>query len=140
ALQQAWYDRLYDERAAAEMQVWAYVGFTEAEFRALVNQALNNGKHQETFHDPVVELAQWIQAQGRRACVVSASPLWVVEEAVRALGIPPEEVAAGVPSTEERGGVRTIRPGMAAPLPYGPEKVRAGRALLGKSRWLAALG
>lgn len=140
SLQQAWYSNLYNERAAAEMQVWAYVGFTETEFRALVNQALENGKHQETFHDTVVELVRWIQEQGRRACVVSASPLWVVEEAVRALNIPPREIAAGVPNVDAHCGVRTIRAGMAAPLPYGPEKVRAGRALLGKSRWLAALG
>lgn len=140
SLQQAWYSRAYNERAAAEMQVWAYVGFTEGEFRSLVNRALENGKHEETLHDTVVELARWVREQGRRACVVSASPLWVVEEAARVLGIPPREIAAGVPNTAESGGVRRIRAGMAAPLPYGPEKVRAGRALLGESRWLAAVG
>lgn len=140
ALQKAWYSRSYNERAAAEMQVWAYVGFKEQEFRALVRQALEKGKHQETLHEGVLHLAKWVKDQGHRACVVSASPLWVVEEATGELGIPPTEIAAGVPNTSEEHGVRTILAGMAAPLPYGPDKVRAGRTLLGPSRWVAALG
>lgn len=140
ALQKAWYSRSYNERAAAEMQVWAYVGFTEQEFRALVRQALEKGKHHETLHPDVLYLAKWVKDQGHRACVVSASPLWVVQEATTDLGIPPSEIAAGIPNTSEQHGVRKILPGMAAPLPYGPDKVRAGRALLGASRWVAALG
>jgi phosphoserine phosphatase len=94
ALQRAWYTRSYDERSTAEMQVWAYVGFTEQEFRALVNHALEKGKHKETLHGAVVQLADWVQAQGRRACIVSASPLWVVEEATTDLGIAPAEITA----------------------------------------------
>lgn len=140
SLQRAWYSQSYNERSAAEMQVWAYVGFTEEEFRALVRQALEKGKHEETLHDVVLHLAKWVQSQGHRACIVSASPLWVVEEATADLGIPPSEIAAGVPNTWEQGGVRKILAGMAAPLPYGPDKVRAGRALLGPSQWVAALG
>ena len=140
ALQDAWYRQRYNERAAAEMQVWAYVGFTEQEFRALVKQALEKGKHEQTLHEAVLHLAEWVQQQGRRACVVSASPLWVVQGATSALGIASTEIAAGVPNTSERNGTLTILPGLASPLPYGPEKVRAGRALLGASRWLAALG
>lgn len=140
ALQMAWYSRTYNERAAAEMQVWAYVGFTEQEFRALVKQALKKGNHDAMLHHAVLHLAEWVQEQGRRACVVSASPLWVVEEATSELGIRPTEIAAGMPNTSEQNGMRTILPGLASPLPYGPDKVRAGRALLGGSRWLAALG
>jgi phosphoserine phosphatase len=105
-----------------------------------VNHALEKGKHKETLHGAVVQLADWVQAQGRRACIVSASPLWVVEEATTDLGIAPAEITAGVPNTSEERGIRTILPGLAAPLPYGPDKVRAGRALLGPSRWVAALG
>lgn len=140
ALQKAWYSGRYNERAAAEMQVWAYVGFSETEFRTLVNQALKNGKHEEMLHEAVLQLATWVQKQRRRACIVSASPLWVVEEATSNFGIPPTEIAAGIPNTSEQNGMRTIVAGMASPLPYGPDKVLAGRALLGGSRWLAALG
>ncbi len=139
-LQQAWYNQSYDERSAAEMQVWAYVGFTEREFRALVRDALLKGRHEATLHHDVLQLADWVRKQGHRSCVVSASPLWVVEEATATLGFMPTEIAAGVPNTTRRGADIVIQAGLAAPLPYGPDKVVAGRALLGKSRWLAALG
>jgi phosphoserine phosphatase len=122
------------------MQVWAYVGFSESEFRALVQQALERGQHHKTLHHEVLALADWVRAQGRRACIVSASPLWVVEEATRELGFSPKEIAAGVPNTESIDGRLMIKPGMKAPLPYGPDKVVAGRALLKDSKWVAALG
>lgn len=140
ALQTAWYSRTYDERSAAEMQVWAYVGFTESDFRALVRDALSKGRHEDTLHDHVLHLADWVRQNGHRSCVVSASPSWVVEEATVRLGFSASDIAAGVPNTSVEGETLIIQAGMATPLPYGPDKVVAGRALLGPSRWLAALG
>jgi phosphoserine phosphatase len=122
------------------MQVWAYVGFEEEEFRAFVRAALSAGSHASTLHDEVLELAAWVKTQGRRACIVSASPLWVVQEATRELGFLEEDIAAGLPNTAILDGAHTIQAGLAHPLPYGPDKVVAGRALLRGAQWLAALG
>jgi len=140
ALQTAWYQGRYDEKAAAEMQVWAYVGFGESEFRELTRVALQRGQHGRTLHAEVVELAHWVRDLGKRTCIVSASPQWVVEEASRDLGFEPHEIAAGIPNTRATHGVLRIEPGLITPLPYGPRKATAGRALLGKSTWVAALG
>jgi len=140
ALQEAWYQRRYSEKSAAEMQVWAYVGFEETEFRELARLALSQGQHMESLHDEVLELASWIRALGKRAFIVSASPQWVVEEATRDLGFGPHEIAAGVPNTVTSEGITLIQPGLRFPLPYGQGKATAGRALLGEKRWVASLG
>lgn len=139
-LQEAWYGGRTGERATAEMQVWAYVGFSESEFRALVRGALRAGGHESTLHEEVLDLAHWVRDSGRRSCIVSASPLWVVQEATRDLGFSEADVTAGIPNTRAADGRSTIAPGMAQPLPYGPDKVVAGRSLLGDSEWIAALG
>jgi phosphoserine phosphatase len=140
ALQTAWYSGNYNEQAAAEMQVWAYVDMTENDFRSFCRSALLSGGHLNTLHAEVLELAAWTRAQGLRSCVVSASPLWVVQEATRDLGFADDDIAAGIPNTALHDGIWTIQPGMAEPLPYGPQKVVAGRALLQGAPWLAALG
>lgn len=135
----AYYADAFDEKVAAELQVWAYAGLTESEFRQLTRDALAKGKHSLGIHQPIAELADWVRLQGHRSLIVSASPRWVVEEASRALGFSAEEIAAGDPLMSKDEPPR-VRCGMAAPLPYGPDKVTAGRALLGDLTWLAALG
>lgn len=124
------------ERHVAELQVWAYVDFTDAELRELTALALERGGHHGTLHEEVVELAAWARAQGARTRIVSASPRIVVEEAVRLLGFEPTDVVAGEPCWQ---GER-IDVGLAQPLPYGPEKAVAGRRLLSGSPWLATFG
>jgi phosphoserine phosphatase len=140
ALQQAWYAGVYEEKSAAEMQVWAYIGFFEAEFRDLTRLALHRGRHMATLHEEVLDLARWVRSRGARACIVSASPQWVVEEASRDLGFDVSDIIAGVPNTNSSEGETRIQPGLRAPLPYGPGKATAGRALLGNSKWVASLG
>lgn len=129
----------FDERAAAEIQVWAYAGLTTSDFRELTRQALRNKNHSDGVHTGVVELAEWVRQQGFRSLIVSASPRWVVEEAAAQWGFGPDDIAAGDPCMSA-DDPPLIRCGMAAPLPYGPDKVTAGRALLGDQTWLAALG
>ena len=126
----------YDEKAAAEMMVWAYAGFTEQELRSLVRRALTQAEHESGVHRQVAELAAWARAQGASTFIVSASPKLVVEEAASALGFSKDQIAGGVPC-EHAGRVAV---GMAEPLPYGPNKVTAGRALTGSRPWLLALG
>lgn len=139
-LQAAWRAGDYDERAAAEMQVWAYVGFSEFQFRELTREALKSGGHQTTLHKEVLALAEWVRSAGGKALIVSASPKWVVEEATRDHGFKPDEIAAGMPQLSGPKDARVIQAGMDGPLPYGPDKVVAGRALLAGLPWLAALG
>lgn len=139
-LQAAWRAGDYGERAAAEMQVWAYVGFSEFQFRELVREALKSGGHEGGLHLEVLALADWVRRAGGRALIVSASPKWVVEEATRDHGFAADEIAAGMPHLSEQGGTRFIQAGMPTPLPYGPDKVVAGRELLKGIPWLAALG
>lgn len=125
-----------DGRLLAELQVWAYAGYHVGEMRPLVKRALEQGRHESGFFTDVIELLMWGKSIGLAVYVVSASPRIVVEEATRSLGLRPSEIAAGDPLTN--AGVIEAR--LAAPLPYGPDKVTAGRALLGHRTWLATFG
>jgi len=125
-----------DGRLLAELQVWAYAGYHADELRPLVKKALDRGKHESGFFTDVVELMMWGRSLGLSVYVVSASPRIVVEEATRSLGLRPSEIAAGDPAIS--AGV--IEPRLSRPLPYGPDKVTAGRALLGERAWLATFG
>lgn len=141
ALQHAFAAEQLGERAAAEMQVWVYVDYCEAEFRELVRRALAQMGHLRTLHREIVELAAWVRNRGAHALIVSASPQWVVEEAAATLGFGPEEIVAGCPELRlDATGIPRIAPRLRAPLPYGPDKVDAGRKRMGSRPWLAALG
>lgn len=141
ALQHAFYACEYDERAGAEMQVWAYVGYSELEFRKLARQALSQGKLRSFLHDQVLEIAEWAHSVGAQVGIVSASPRWVVEEAVADFPFfKKSEICAGDATLVDKGGELRIAGAMASPLPYGPDKVHGGRALLGELPWLAAFG
>jgi len=141
ALQHAFASERLGERAAAEMQVWVYVDYSEVEFRQLVQQALTEKGHLRTLHHEIVELAAWVRSQGAHALIVSASPQWVVEEATATLGFGPDDIVAGCPELKlDQRGVPRIAPRLRAPLPYGPDKVHAGRKRMGTRPWLAALG
>jgi len=140
-LKNAFYNGRLQERAVAEMQVWAYVGYGEQEFRDLVRTALQEGGHEGTMHEQVLELAEWANAQGGHTSIVSASPRWVVEEATAKLGFfHADAISAGDPRTLSTGSGLVIDSGMARPLPYGPDKIDGGRSLLGQRKWLAAFG
>lgn len=130
-----------ESRAAAEMQVWVYAGMSESEFRTTVCDALEINNHRQTLHNPVLELADWIRSVGGTSLIVSASPQWVVEEAAREFGFSERDIVAGRPNLSfDQRQVATIRAGLSQPLPYGPEKVIAGRHLMGNRLWIAALG
>src|SRR5262249_29879958 len=124
------------ERALAELQVWAYVDFSEEELRSLSHQVLSEPDHRAGLHHEVLELAGYARDRGAFTYVVSASPRIVVEEAIAGLGFRHQDVVAGDPIwTAGR-----IDVGLSAPLPYGPEKARRGRNLLGQAVWLVTFG
>lgn len=140
-LKEAFYKGRIQERAFAEMQVWAYVGFNEQEFRVFVGEALSEGRHQEMLHEPVLEIAAWAKTQGARTVIVSASPRWVIEEATKDFEFfSAEAISAGDPETLSTDAGLIINGGLAKPLPYGPDKIVGGRRILGERKWLAAFG
>lgn len=132
----AYEGRHYHDREVAEMQVWAYVGQTEAEFRALCRDTFAAKNHEAGFHHEVLDLARWARSKNLRVGIVSASPRWVVEEATCKMGFQANEIEAGDPNFVNG----RIAPGMNGPLPYGPDKVTAGRRLLQERPWLAVFG
>lgn len=136
-LQRAFEQGRYPERAATEMQVWAYAGWTEQELREHAREALNTRQHISQIHQPLVPVLIWAREAGVRTVIVSASPQVVVEEAARTLGFASSDIVAGRPKQGPSGYL----PELASPLPYGPGKVRAGRLLLGSAtEWIAAFG
>lgn len=124
------------ERALAELQVWAYVDFSEQELRDLCREVFQGGGHADGLHHEVLELAAYARDRGALTCVVSASPRIVVEEALRGLGFEKDLVVAGDPNWKHG----RIDVGLEVPLPYGPEKAARGRRLLGETVWLATFG
>lgn len=126
----------FDEQHAAELQVWAYAGHRLQDVRDFSQMVLETRKRQATTQKDVVRLATFARSLGARLLVVSASPRWIVEQAVTALGFAPHEVIGG--EAEEVEG--RLFPRLCAPLPYGQEKVRSARRLAPDTPWLAAFG
>lgn len=124
------------EQALAEFQVWAYVDFSEQEFRSLCRSVLGGPTHALGLHHDVLELAAFARERGAATYVVSASPRIVVEEALAGLGFDTERIVAGDPNWT-RG---CIDVGLGSPLPYGPQKAVAGRTILGSASWVATFG
>lgn len=135
-LQRAFSEGRYPERATSEMQVWAYAGWTEAELREHTRRTLKRREHLSQIHHTLLPVMLWAREARLRAVIVSASPQLVVEEAARDLGFGPDDIVAG--RAQAADGV--FLPALAGSLPYGPDKVRAGKRLLGNVNWLAAFG
>lgn len=135
-LQEAFLRGDYSPKRAAEMQVWAYAGSTEAEVRALCRSALDAPMHQAGLHHELLSLAARARQRGARLFIVSASPRIVVEEAILGLTFASEDIAAGEPEWVD--GV--VAPSLAHPLPYGAVKASAGRTLLQHLSWVATFG
>jgi len=122
--------------AAYELMTWGYAGRTEDELAELARATFAERDLEGRRRRALLPILGWARDEAIRTVVVSASPRAVVVEAVRPWGFAPEDVAAARPAL--RRGV--IAPALAEPLPYGPVKVAAGRALLGGAAWLAAFG
>lgn len=135
-LQRALDDGHYPERAATEMQVWAYAGWTERELREHARRTLKQREHLSRIHHGLLPVLLWAREARIRTVIVSASPQVVVEEASRDLGFAPNDIVAG----RAQVGAGGYLPALAEPLPYGAGKVHAGRRLLADSEWLAVFG
>ncbi len=135
-IQRAFDEGRYSERATSELQVWAYAGWTEGELREHTRRTLKRRRHLSQIRHTLLPVILWAREARLRAVIVSASPQIVVEEAARDLGFGPEDIVAG--RGQAADGV--LLPALAGSLPYGPDKVRAGKRLLGNVAWLAAFG
>lgn len=127
---------IYPERAATEMQVWAYAGWSETELRQHTRSCLLRGQFFSRIRRSLLPLLLRARELGLRTVVVSASPRIVVEEAARHLGFGPGDIVGG----RAKGTTTSFLPALAEALPYGSGKVKAGRLLLGNARWLAVFG
>jgi phosphatidylglycerophosphatase C len=124
------------EKQMAELQVWSYAGHTEHSARALAERALASQDRDQVRHRGVARLLHLARDLGAEVWVVSASPRWVVELAVQCLGVDGSQVIGG--QARIQNGQLTAE--LAAPLPYGPEKLRALRSAHPTARLAAAFG
>ncbi len=135
-LERAFEEDRYAEKAATEMQVWAYAGWSEDELRAHARQSLERHGHSAHLYRPLLPVVQWARDAGLRTVIVSASPQIVVEEAAASLGFSARDIIAGRPKQNSSG----FLPELTEPLPYGKDKVSAARRLIGDAAWLATFG
>jgi len=124
------------EKAMAELQVWAYAGHTPDATWELAEQALGVSDRAHLHHLGVGKLLQRAREWGAEVWIVSASPRWIVERAVRLLEVPSDNVIGGLARIE----AGTLWPELAGPLPYGPEKLSALRKARPKAPLVAAFG
>jgi phosphoserine phosphatase len=148
------YLRLHEREGGAAAVAWlagALAGRTPREVRALTRETLAEelarplGERllQDGDYDPqplavpagirypaeMLDLVAALQRHGFDVWVVSASNQWSVEVGAQRLGIPPHHVV-GVRLAADPGGrlTREVLP----PLPWGPGKVEAVRAFIGR--------
>jgi phosphatidylglycerophosphatase C len=126
----------YPERDICELMTWCYAGHSLEEMRELAREALDATRHAQRLHEELRPILERARACRVRTVVISASPRASVEEATRAWGFAPEDIAASTPRIE---GNR-IASAMEGAVPYAAGKVAAGRALFGGARWVASFG
>jgi phosphatidylglycerophosphatase C len=124
------------EKQMAELQVWSYAGHTEQSARALAERALATQNRDAMQHRGIATTLRLAQDHGALVWVVSASPRWVVQLAVQSLGVDGAHVIGGQARLHD-GKLTTD---LAAPLPYGPDKLHALRAVHPTARLVAAFG
>ena len=113
------------ELEMCEIMTWCYAGFEDTELRDVARHAFQERNLGGRRREILMPIFEWAAKETLRVVVVSASPIPIVEEGLRALGVEISGLAAALAATS--GG--RIAPEMAQPLPYGPEKPVAGRRI-----------
>jgi phosphatidylglycerophosphatase C len=124
------------EEPICEMVAYACAGWTSAEVMALAREVVLAAGLPGRLHAETVALVEWAKGAGVEAFVVSASPVVVVAEAVRALGFDAAHVVAATPV--EDAGVLCAE--VHRPIPYGEGKVTRLRERMGARPLYAAFG
>jgi phosphatidylglycerophosphatase C len=132
----AYRSHLLPELTACEMMAWAFAGHQLEPLKTLVDRVLYDVGLNARRFEPLHRVIEWARARKLRVIVVSASPTFVIERAVAALGIyPPDIAACEVLTVEGR-----LQPELSRPCPFGPHKVVAAGALLGEAALVGAFG
>lgn len=126
----------FGEAATYEMMAWAFAGMTVGEVRAFADGVQCATALATRLHPEMKAITQWVVSHGLKLYVVSASPVWVVQQGIRLLGLDPGCVIAATASVRHD----TVQPELAEPLPYGTGKVDALHRRVPGARVLAAFG
>ena len=127
----------YPERSAYALMTWCYAGFSLSELNALARRTFEKTGLTQRLHLELAPILRFAREAGVRVAVISASPLPIVREAVRAWGIDGEEaVAASRPALTSD----VILDHLAAPVPYAEAKPPAVKALAPNHELLASFG
>ncbi len=111
------------EKDIYAMVAWLFAGWRVDAVREFASDVVVRRELRRRIHPETRRVVEWAQGQGIGCYVVSASPLAVVEAAVRELGMDAANVLACTPRTE----AGTVLPGIIEPLPYAAGKVRCLR-------------
>jgi phosphatidylglycerophosphatase C len=125
------------ELAACEMMTFAFAGYEPLELRMLVDHILHQADLNARRFEPLHHVLDWGRSRNLRVIVVSASPNFVIEQAVAALGVSAPDIAACTLAIDSTGRLSRM---LARPCPYAHEKVRAAEAILNGAPLLAAFG
>jgi phosphatidylglycerophosphatase C len=124
------------ELIACETMSWCYAGHTPEELTEIARQAFGVRDLRTRVRRLLEPIFAFGRHEGLHRIVVSASPMIVVEEALRFSGIDIDEVAGAEPVLVDG----RVGSSMRKPIPYGAQKPTAGRLLLGSRDWLGSFG
>ena len=126
----------FPERALYEMMAWCFAGLRVRELTEIAHEALAERGFKGRRLAALTPVLAWARAAGVQTVMVTASPQPVAEVAGATCGFLPEQIEGCRPLVRDD----VVQPALSAPIPYGQEKARAGRRLLGETVCLAAFG
>jgi phosphoserine phosphatase len=104
---------------AYSMMAWIFAGYTPAEVRAFASGVIEAVGLAGRVFPEVLPILRWAREARVPLWIVSASPLYVVEEAVRKLELPVDRVYGMTPWLEQD----IVAPRLLEPAPYRTGKV-----------------
>jgi phosphatidylglycerophosphatase C len=136
--------RLYDEFESGNfpedrafgMMAWSLAGHSPGEAQAFAREVVERKQLASRLHGELVPVLRWAARKGVPLYVVSASPEWLVTQAVEQLRLP----VTGVLAMKVAEGEGTMLPFLSGPVTYGQGKLTALRAVIGQNRLLGAFG
>ena len=135
-LYEAYRQRIIPERTGAEMLIWCYAGWSDAEWLEFAHATMAQRNIDGLHIAATIELLAWARRQGLRVLIISASPFAAVAAAARTLHVEAGDIVAARPASVQGRFVAQL----GSELPWGMGKVHCGRSASGETPWLAACG
>jgi phosphatidylglycerophosphatase C len=126
----------FPEEKMCEIMAWACAGWRRPEVDAFARSVVEGCGLAARFHHEALGVVEWSRWAHVEVLIVSASPRPIVEAAGATLGFGPVEIAAATPAYE----ADVMAPRVAAPIPYGPGKVKGVEECIGSRLLYAAFG